>query len=249
MLHFVGAYQSVGRRFGKRSYSGFMMEQEVRDSTQRVLDVAEMLFMDRGYSAITLRDIADELGMKQASLYYHFPGGKEQLFLAMAERMFDRHHQGVVDALASGETDLRAQLRGVAEWFGSQRPMKFMGMMHADVAALSEEHKEQLAQKAHGSMFRPLREAFVAAEARGEIRHMHPDLLAGCFLWLMDGLSYGETRAGAPPRAAMAEAVISMMLDGLLPRAALDAMAAESAWSLAPTPSGQEPIEAGLGRR
>ena len=114
-----------------------MMEQEVRDSTQRVLDVAERLFMDRGYSAITLRDIADELGMKQASLYYHFPDGKEQLFFSMAERMFDRHHQGVASALAAGGDDLRAQLRRVAEWFSSQRPMKFMGMMHADIAALS----------------------------------------------------------------------------------------------------------------
>ena len=146
----------------------------------------------------------------------------------MAERMFDRHHQGVADALASGDDDLRAQLRGVAEWFGSQRPMKFMGMMHADVAALSEEHKEQLAHKAHASMFRPLREAFVAAETRGEIRHMHPDLLAGCFLWLMDGLSYGETRAGAPPRAAMADEVISMMLDGLLPREAMTMLPAQT---------------------
>lgn len=193
------------------------MDQEVRDSTQRVLDVAETLFMDRGYNAITLRDIADELGIKQASLYYHFSGGKEQLFQAMAERMFERHHQGITAALAADEGDLRSQLRNVAAWFSSQRPMKFMGMLHADLAALSPEHKEQLAQKAHGAMFRPLRECFVAAQTRGEIRAMHPDLLAGCFLWLMDGLSYGETRTGAPPRQAMADDIISMMLDGLLP--------------------------------
>ena len=71
------------------------MELEVKDSTQRVLDVAEVLFMDRGYNAITLRDIADELGIKQASLYYHFPAGKEQLFMAMAERLFERHQRGI----------------------------------------------------------------------------------------------------------------------------------------------------------
>ena len=194
------------------------MEQEVRDSTQRVLDVAETLFMDRGYNAITLRDIADELGIKQASLYYHFPGGKEQLFQAMAERMFERHHQGITAAIAANEGDLRSQLRDVAAWFSSQRPVKFMGMLHADLTALSPEHKEELAQKAHSAMFRPLRQCFVEAQARGEIRAMHPDLLAGCFLWLMDGLSYGETRAGAPPRQAMADDIISMMLDGLLLR-------------------------------
>jgi len=194
------------------------MEQEVRDSTQRVLDVAEALFVDRGYNAITLRDIADELGIKQASLYYHFPGGKEQLFLAMAERMFERHRQGIVAALDAGKGDLRAQLRQVAEWFSSQRPVKFITMLHADLAALTPEHKEQLAQKAHAAMFRPLRDTFIAAQARGEIRPVHPDLLVGSFLWLMDGLNYGEMRAGAPPRQVMAEELISLLLDGLLPR-------------------------------
>ena len=38
--------------------------------------------------------------------------------------------------LREENADLRAQLREVAEWFGSQRPVKFMGMMHADLAAL-----------------------------------------------------------------------------------------------------------------
>ena len=82
------------------------MELEVKDSTQRILDVAEALFMDRGYSAITLRDIADELGIKQASLYYHFPAGKEQIFVAMAERLFERHREGLETALHDAESNL-----------------------------------------------------------------------------------------------------------------------------------------------
>ena len=196
-------------------------ETEVRDSTQRVLDVAEGLFIDRGFNAITLRDIADELGIKQASLYYHFPGGKEELFMAMAARLFVRHREGLAHALVDASHDLRDQLRAVAAWFSSQQPVKMLGMMHADMPSLSAEHTEQLAQMAHGALFQPLRNAFVAAADRGEIRAMHPDLLAGSFLWLMDGLSYGQTRIGAPPRAAMAEDVISMLLDGLRPRGEL----------------------------
>ena len=196
-------------------------ETEVRDSTQRVLDVAEGLFIDRGFNAITLRDIADELGIKQASLYYHFPGGKEELFMAMAARLFVRHREGLAHALVDASHDLRDQLRAVAAWFSSQQPVKMLGMMHADMPSLSAEHTEQLAQMAHGALFQPLRNAFVAAADRGEIRAMHPDLLAGSFLWLMDGLSYGQTRIGAPPRAAMAEDVISMLLDGLGPRGEL----------------------------
>jgi hypothetical protein len=70
-------------------------------------------------------------------------------------------------------------------------------------------------------MYMPLRKAFVAAQERGEIRPTHPDLLAGSFLWLMDGLSYGQTKLGAPAREVMAEDLISVLMDGLRPRSDL----------------------------
>jgi AcrR family transcriptional regulator len=194
------------------------MELEVKDSTQRILDVAEALFMDRGYSAITLRDIADELGIKQASLYYHFPAGKEQIFVAMAERLFERHRDGLETALQGAGASLSAQLHAVAGWFSSQPPVKILGMFHADIPALSREHMHHLEAMARDAMYMPLRKAFVAAQERGEIRSTHPDLLAGSFLWLMDGLSYGQTRLGAPPREVMADDLISVLMDGLRPR-------------------------------
>ena len=71
---------------------------------------------------------------------------------------------------------------------------------------------------ARDAMYLPLRKAFVAAQERGEIRPAHPDLLAGSFLWLMDGLSYGQTRIGAPSREVMADDLISILMDGLRPR-------------------------------
>ena len=194
------------------------MELEVKDSTQRILDVAEALFMDRGYSAITLRDIADELGIKQASLYYHFPAGKEQIFVAMAERLFERHREGLQTALHDADLNLNSQLHAVAHWFSSQPPIKILGMFHADIPALSRDHVRRLEEMARDAMYMPLRKAFVAAQERGEIRPTHPDLLAGSFLWLMDGLSYGETRFGAPSRAVMADDLISVLMDGLRPR-------------------------------
>ena len=135
-----------------------MIDVELKDSTQRVLDVAEALFIDRGYNAITLRDIADELGIKQASLYYHFPGGKEQLFMAMAERLFAHHREGLEAALLNSGDDLRSQLRAVVQWFGSQRPVKILGMFHADMPALSADHIQMLGQAAREALYLPLRQ-------------------------------------------------------------------------------------------
>jgi hypothetical protein len=85
--------------------------------------------------------------------------------------------------------------------------------------ALSEDNHRRLNTLAAQSLFQPLTAVFTAAVARGEIRPMQPDLMAGAFLALMDGISYSsEHQPGTPPRAIMAEGIISMLLDGLRPR-------------------------------
>lgn len=183
------------------------------DPRTRVLDVAEQLFMQRGYNAIALRDIAGHLGIKQASLYYHFPQGKEELYVAVAERAFARHHAGVSAALAE-RIPLREQLRAVADWFGDQPRMCLMGMIHADLPALAPEQMRTVEQAAFLGLFLPLSQAFAAAQARGEIAPRNPYLLAGAFLSLLDALAIGSTMPDGLPRATMAGQLIDLLLDG-----------------------------------
>ena len=191
----------------------------ISDSRQRLLDTAQALFHERGYRAVTMQDIAHELGIRQASLYYHVPQGKEQLFVEVATRGFEQHRLGLQAALGQAELALGAQLRAAAHWFSSQPSMNLLGMMHADMPALGDENRLHLNHLAAQYLFQPLAGVFEAAVARGEIRPMQPDLLAGAFLALMDGIAYSsEHQPGTPPRQIMAEAIISMLLDGLRPR-------------------------------
>lgn len=192
-----------------------MIELEVSDAKQRVLDVAEELFMQRGYAAITLRDIAEALEIRQASLYYHFPGGKEQLFMAVATRAFERHQAGMEAAIDQAEPQLPAQLHAVADWFASQPPMHLMSMMHTDLPALSPEQAEQLEQIVYQALFTPLLRIFLAAQQRGEIRSVNPGLLAGCVLALLDSLNFAQQRRNAPPRKVMVDEIIRILLDGI----------------------------------
>ncbi|MEH6402062.1 MAG: TetR/AcrR family transcriptional regulator [Sneathiella sp.] len=44
---------------------------------QTILNAAAKLFKERGYTATTLRDVADEAGLKAGSIYYHFASKDE----------------------------------------------------------------------------------------------------------------------------------------------------------------------------
>jgi AcrR family transcriptional regulator len=85
-----------------------------------VLQIAERLFSERGYAAVTLRDIADELGIRQASLYYHAPDGKEELFVRVTEHSLERHRRGLEKVIVEADSNLREQLQAAARWLLSQ---------------------------------------------------------------------------------------------------------------------------------
>ena len=43
------------------------------ETAEQILDLAETLIQTRGYSAFSYQDIADSLGIRKASIHYHFP--------------------------------------------------------------------------------------------------------------------------------------------------------------------------------
>ncbi len=60
--------------------------EEARPTRDLVLDVAERRFAERGFSAVSMREIAAEAGLKnQASLYHHFKN-KRALYEAVLTR-------------------------------------------------------------------------------------------------------------------------------------------------------------------
>ena len=55
-------------------------------TSDRILDAAEDLFAEKGYSATSLGDVADRVGIRSPSLYNHFKN-KEALYQAVLERL------------------------------------------------------------------------------------------------------------------------------------------------------------------
>jgi AcrR family transcriptional regulator len=59
-----------------------------RPTAERILDAAEDLFAEKGYSATSLGEVADRVGIRSPSLYNHFRN-KEALYSAVLERLLE----------------------------------------------------------------------------------------------------------------------------------------------------------------
>ena len=49
------------------------------DTKEKIMDVALHMFSERGYEAVSIRDICGEVGIKESTLYYHFKNKQDIL--------------------------------------------------------------------------------------------------------------------------------------------------------------------------
>ena len=183
----------------------------------RVLEAAEQLFNELGYASVTVQDIAAKLGIKAASLYYHAPGGKEQLFVMVIERSLAKHREGILTAIDSAGSDLRARCRAVIVWFLSQGPLGYLRLLMSDLPGLDDKHAEHLRELAQTSLIAPIAALFEGAADRGEIKAPKAELMASSLLSMVDGIWYAATIQGASAEE-LAEGYVDVLIDGLRPR-------------------------------
>lgn len=83
------------------------------EARSHLLDAAAPLFAERGYDAVSMRDIARVLGFTQANLYYHFKD-KADLIQATLEKVFEDCASQLDARLAAAP---EAQLEAFIHWF------------------------------------------------------------------------------------------------------------------------------------
>ena len=61
-------------------------------TVEKILDVAQRLFLEKGYDNTTIQDIVDHLdGLSKGAVYHHFKS-KEEIMDAVGDRMFSANN-------------------------------------------------------------------------------------------------------------------------------------------------------------
>jgi AcrR family transcriptional regulator len=76
------------------------METQPKARKEEILDVATRLFAERGYEGTSMNDVAERVGMRKASLFYHF-ATKDALYEAVLDRLVARL-QDALEAVYAG---------------------------------------------------------------------------------------------------------------------------------------------------
>jgi AcrR family transcriptional regulator len=194
-----------------------MNELPDNETRHKIIEVAEALFSTRGYAAVKLRDIAEAVQMKHASLYYYVPGGKEQLFIEVFEHSFQRHQKGISQAIQQAGDSFIDQLYAVADWFATQPAMDLNKIQQGDRPDLTPEALQRLAQLAYDSLRLPIVAAIEQAQSRQQIEVEHFDLAAMALISMVQSTSNipGITLKG---RKQLGHMLIDMLMKGWLPR-------------------------------
>jgi AcrR family transcriptional regulator len=86
---------------------------QAQDTRALALTTANAMLHEHGYLGVAMDDVAKAIGVSKAALYHHFPEGKEQLVLEIAESEIAKDTKGIEEAIATGKTT-RKKLENIA---------------------------------------------------------------------------------------------------------------------------------------
>ena len=185
-------------------------------SRDSLLDVAVAAFNERGYDATSMEELAGRLGVTKSAIYHHVPGKGELLRLALDRALdalfavLDEPEAQSGPAISRLEHVVRASVRVLSE------ELPFVTLL---LRVRGNSPVEQAALQRRRDFDRIVTALVRAAAQEGDVR---PDADPAVTSRLLSGTVNSLVEWNRPDRgldaAALADAVVSTMFDGLRTR-------------------------------
>ncbi|WP_226390856.1 TetR/AcrR family transcriptional regulator [Penaeicola halotolerans] len=118
----------------------------MNDKKKELLDLAEELILTRGYNAFSFQDLSDKVGIKKASIHYHFPT-KEKLGLALINRYMEEFKdwtKKLDDQKENAAVKIEGFFQNYQKAAMGEKKISLGGILSAEFNTLSEEMQESL---------------------------------------------------------------------------------------------------------
>lgn len=145
--------------------------ESVRPGTaERILQVAETLFADHGFDAVSMNTIAERVGVSKASVFHHFDS-KNALYLAVLKDC-TRQQAELLKELVQDEAPVAERLRAFARAHLAHilERKQASRIMQREMLKGGPRRGQELAQQVFGENFARFVEILKRGQERGELR-------------------------------------------------------------------------------
>jgi AcrR family transcriptional regulator len=143
-------------------------EPEGGETREMILRTARMLFMERGYRAVSTRQIAEACDVTQPALYHHF-ATKQELYVAMLTEEL-AGTRTALERIVSQDKDLEEQLRRIARYLSAQTGPSVNQMLHDIIHELDAAARRFLNARFFEDLVMPIASVFAAGQQEGRLR-------------------------------------------------------------------------------
>lgn len=170
-----------------------LKERQKQEREALILQVAEAVFLEKGYYETSMDEIAARVGVAKGTVYLHFPG-KEELVVAIFSRDVQRFSQAVDEVIATQSTaraKLEALLRFMFVGYFSKRTQLLYNMYHnVNLRRLIEEKGGSMRDSWEG-IARRVREMLEEGKAAGDFNKTLPtSVMLSTFISMLSLRSY-----------------------------------------------------------
>jgi AcrR family transcriptional regulator len=185
------------------------------DLRQQILSTAKNLFIQQGYHGLSMRQIAEALGVSKAALYYYFKD-KEELLLAILDSYLDEM-EAALQRIQQEQTGAREQIRALVELVllqpADQRAV--IRLSSQEMAQLSKPSRQAVDQAYHRKFLDRIQSILAEGIRRGELRPVDPTVAAWALLGMMYPYFYPAHSRDLLPPVEVVEHLVSIFLDGV----------------------------------
>jgi AcrR family transcriptional regulator len=180
-----------------------------------ILLSAVSLFARRGFRAVTIDDIASNLGYTKSVVYYYFRSKSEILWQVFA-RNYDDYFRMIssVTELGLGPKETLSRLITEHALHVMQRP-EWNAIYYRDESELDEKQRRQMAMRKR-EYDAKLELLYAEGVETGEFRDMPPGIAVRAILGMCNSLYTWFKPEGALPAPAIAQHYVSMLMDGFV---------------------------------
>jgi AcrR family transcriptional regulator len=186
------------------------------DLRQQILSTAKNLFIEQGYRGLSMRQIAEAVGVSKAALYYHFKD-KEQLLLAILDAYLDVMETALEDIRhqpGSSRDRISALVVMILSQPAEQRAI--IRLSSQEMAHLSTPARMAFDQAYHEKFIDQICAIFQDGMQRGELRTVDTSVAAWSLLGMMYPYFYPAHARHLPAPADVAQQIAGIFLDGVV---------------------------------